>query len=213
MPVRSNTCATLEHVFERIKDQPNKCSNGVAQCPRHGQRRITRRPISSKSRNPPADCDGSERAEPDQPAAPDRQRAHDAAASRSARRRPRAVSSTVSSRPDECTIALAGPSGSIAVDHRGVDPVGAQRVHPDAVAAPRRVADIVTETTAALVAAYTASPGTGPSPEEEATLTTSPPAVPERGERGPHAPQHALEVDVHEGVDVLASVTPASVPS
>ena len=30
MPVRSNTCTKLEHVFERIKDQANRCSNGVS---------------------------------------------------------------------------------------------------------------------------------------------------------------------------------------
>ena len=64
----------------------------------------------------------------------------------------RAVSSTVSSRPPECTTAFARPSGSIAATIAVSTPSG----HSACTRTPRgtsTLADIVTDTTAAFVAA------------------------------------------------------------
>ena len=94
------------------------------------RRAITRRPTSPNSRNPAADRDGA--SEPSRTSAP-----RQPGRLRTTRREPtsataaRATSSTVSSRPEGVHDRLGRPVRAHRLDHRGVDAVGAERVHPD----------------------------------------------------------------------------------
>src|SRR5680860_856816 len=80
-------------------------------------------------------------------------------------------------RPPECTSAFARPDGTIASTICVATPSG-----QSACTRTRRgvsaLTDIDNDTTAAFVAAYTLSPGTGPCPDNDAMFTMSPPLSP-----------------------------------